>query len=279
MNFKKILAGAAASAMALTTMATAASAVELKLDSSKILWGDPEGKGHLRIEIYNAYGSTTTSEAYDAAVSPINPDDVANVTEISVTFTLTGAPEGEYETTLGFADGSWSAQDWESAITVTGDGTYTITSHFDPWEDEETGAEIPALANGVTVFVIDIRGMGKDAGIETSDDVPYQMDVVTVSDVSIEMTVDETAGDNNGEDGDGDNSGDTDGDNSGNNSGDADSDNASGDSESTTTTAATTTSGTSASGSSCTCGGSNASIVLGVLAVAAAAIVLIKKRV
>ena len=275
MNFKKIFAGAVASAMAVSAMAAVASAETLALDESKVLWGDPEGKGNLRIEIYNAYGSTTSSEAYDAAVSPINPDDVANVTEISVTFTLTGAPEGEYEAVLGFADGSWSAQDWESAITVTGDGTYTITSAFAPWQDEETGADIPALATGVTVFVIDIKGMGTDAGIETSDDVPYQMDVVTVSDISIELTVDETAGDDaSGDDASGD---DASGDDASGD--DASGDDASGDSEgtTTTTTAATTTSGSSSSSSSC--GGSNATVVLGVLAVAAVAVLFIKKRV
>lgn len=189
MSIKKILAGAAASVMALSLLAAAASAETLSVDESKVLWGDPEGKGNLRIEFFNAYGSTSTNEAYDPEKSPVNPEELANVTEIAVTFTLSGAPEGDYEATLGFADGSWAAQDWESTIPVTGDGTYTITSSFAPWQDEMTGEDIPAQANGIMVFVIDIKQMGADAGIETSDDVPYQMDIITVSDISIDLTV------------------------------------------------------------------------------------------
>lgn len=168
---------------------SSAGTANVAVDMSKLLWGDPEGKGNLRIELFNAYGSTTTGEAYDPAVSPVNPADIAGATSVSVTFTLSGAPSGDYTATLGFADGSWAAQDWESSIPVSGDGTYTITSNFAPWQDEETGEDIPAEANGIMVFVIDIKEMGADAGIETSDDVPYQMDIITVSDVSVEIAL------------------------------------------------------------------------------------------
>lgn len=69
----------------------------IPVDNSKLLWGDPEDKGNLRLEIYNAYGSTCTDQKYDAAKSPINPDDVVawedNDAETSVTFTLTIAGE------------------------------------------------------------------------------------------------------------------------------------------------------------------------------------------
>lgn len=53
----------------------------------------------------------------------------------------------EYNAKLGFADMSWSFQDWDSSTTVTGDGTYTI--------------ETSALAGSPDfgVFVIDIEGM------------------------------------------------------------------------------------------------------------------------
>ena len=53
----------------------------------------------------------------------------------------------EYTAKLGFADMSWSFQDWDSSTTVTGDGTYTI--------------ETSALAGSPDfgVFVIDIEGM------------------------------------------------------------------------------------------------------------------------
>lgn len=53
----------------------------------------------------------------------------------------------EFTAKLGFADMSWSFQDWDSSTTVTGDGTYTI--------------ETSALAGSPDfgVFVIDIEGM------------------------------------------------------------------------------------------------------------------------
>ena len=56
----------------------------------------------------------------------------------------------EYTAKLGFADMSWSYQDWDSSTTVTGDGTYTI--------------ETSALAGSPDfgVFVIDIEGMYGD---------------------------------------------------------------------------------------------------------------------
>lgn len=69
----------------------------IPVDNSKLLWGDPEDKGNLRLEIYNAYGATSTDQKYDPATSPINPDDVVawedNDAETSVTFTLTIAGE------------------------------------------------------------------------------------------------------------------------------------------------------------------------------------------
>lgn len=53
----------------------------------------------------------------------------------------------EYTAKIGFADMSWSYQDWDTSTTVTGDGTYTL--------------ETSALAGSPDfgVFVIDIEGM------------------------------------------------------------------------------------------------------------------------
>lgn len=49
--------------------------------------------------------------------------------------------------TLGFTDTSWSFQDWESTVEVTGDGTYTLTS------------TAVAGAADFGVFVVDLNGM------------------------------------------------------------------------------------------------------------------------
>jgi len=53
----------------------------------------------------------------------------------------------EYNAKLGFADTAWAVQDWESSVTVTGDGQYTL---------ESTAV---AGAADFGVFVVDIEGM------------------------------------------------------------------------------------------------------------------------
>ena len=90
-----------------------------------------------------------------------------------------------YTATLGFADGSWYAQDWDTNIEVNGDGTYTLTSNFPTVQDEATGDDIPALATGIKVFVIDIAKLGAELGIEPTDDSPYDTNTVTISDVKV----------------------------------------------------------------------------------------------
>ncbi len=57
----------------------------------------------------------------------------------------------EYTAKLGFADTAWAVQDWESSVTVTGDGQYTL---------ESTAV---AGASDFGVFVVDIEQMFADA--------------------------------------------------------------------------------------------------------------------
>lgn len=57
---------------------------EIAVDMSKLLWGDPEEKGNLRIEIYNEYGNTKDASPVDKTVSG---------STLEVQFTL--APAGE----------------------------------------------------------------------------------------------------------------------------------------------------------------------------------------
>lgn len=286
MNLKKILAGAAASAMALTTLATAASAAELAVDNSKIYFADIEGNGALRIEIYNEYGDTKND-------SPIDRDQVANATEINVTFTITGVPEGEFEAVVKFADGSWAANSMADdftppTITINGDGTYTVKSGFPAWQDEETGGETPAIANGVTVFCVDIAGLaeaanagkGSDAYAALGNDATAadkqavaEAAGISVTDVSVELVIDESAGDDgNTDDGNSDDGNTDDGNTDDGNTDDGNKD------DGTTTAATTTTSGTSSSGGpSCNCSTSASIVVGGVLALAVVAIIFFKK--
>ncbi|MCC8192254.1 MAG: FIVAR domain-containing protein, partial [Ruminococcus sp.] len=132
------------------------------IDSSKVLYGNIEGNGNYRIEIYNEYGSGTASS------SPIDTGDIYAESTLAVTFTVSGTGVEDTEATeeptedsseaasdiaitatLGYADADWSAQDWSSSVTVTGDGTYTITASV---------ADMGDTADGVVVFVIDLAG-------------------------------------------------------------------------------------------------------------------------
>ncbi|MCI5903934.1 MAG: hypothetical protein MRZ61_02205 [Oscillospiraceae bacterium] len=69
---------------------------------------------------------------------------------VAVSTMAVNAFAADYTAKLGFADTAWAAQDWESSVQVTGDGTYSIES--------------TAVAGAVDfgVFVIDIEGMFAD---------------------------------------------------------------------------------------------------------------------
>lgn len=53
----------------------------------------------------------------------------------------------EFDAVVGFADGSWTFQDWSSSVKVTGNGTYSITVNTNGQE-----------AMNAVVFVIDLLG-------------------------------------------------------------------------------------------------------------------------
>ena len=61
---------------------------------------------------------------------------------VAVSAMAVTASAENYTATLGFADGTWAAQDWATTCEITGDGTYSITSNclFNV-VDEETGVE------------------------------------------------------------------------------------------------------------------------------------------
>ena len=137
---------------------------------------------------------------------------------------------------------------------------------------QEWGNLIPDFCIEVSLFVC-----RDDAGeiILAFDGLGYQIEN---DDAKAKIAEKIALGEKEDEEGSGDSSPDGSGDTSGDNtSGDTSGDTDGSDAEGTTTT--TTAAAASSSSSSCTCGGSNASIVLGVLAVAVVAILLIKKRV
>lgn len=123
-----------------------------------------------------------------------------------VSAAVLAASASAYDAFLMYASSDWSVQcmaaDSENATTadVTGDGTYTVSVSGFEWEDEETAEMVPATANGVTVFCVDIDGLanalgcGKDA--DGYDDLETEADKMafaqatglTISDVVITAT-------------------------------------------------------------------------------------------
>ena len=148
---------------------------EVTPDEAAIVWGDIEGAGTFRIEIYNEYGSTVSNP-------PIDPSSIKFSSNMVVSFTLSGIDNnlvdgaaGTYVAGLEYADSDWWPGYWsglsmaEYEAQVTGDGTYTV------WM--ETDSE----ADGAVVFCVDIGGLAADIA---------DMDAVTVSDVTIKLDAD-----------------------------------------------------------------------------------------
>lgn len=120
---------------------------EVTFDPSKIVFGDIEGNGNLRIEIYNEYGNTKA-----------NPPLSTTLTfgkKLEVTFTLGGVTlkagaAGSYDTSIYFADADWNPGGNGAVTKVSGNGTYTVK--FEP----------TTASDGIMVFVVDVKGLMKD---------------------------------------------------------------------------------------------------------------------
>ena len=125
-------------------------------EPGKLVFGDIEGNGRLRIEIYNEFGATGSNP-------PIDPASIKFARNMVVSFTLTGITDnlksdatGSYVAGLEYSDPSWGVSYWSDLTMgkyeamVTGDGTYTV------W------MEVTSQANGAIVFCVDIAGLGND---------------------------------------------------------------------------------------------------------------------
>ncbi len=76
-------AGISVTDVIVTTKNADGTTTDIAVDQSKILFGDIEGNGKIRIEVYNAYGDT-------AANAPIDPTSITFDDTMSVTFTISG---------------------------------------------------------------------------------------------------------------------------------------------------------------------------------------------
>ena len=61
---------------------------DIAVDESKLYYGDIEGNGKIRLEIYNAYGDTSKD-------APIDPAGFSFDDALSVTFTVSGTGMGD----------------------------------------------------------------------------------------------------------------------------------------------------------------------------------------
>lgn len=93
-----------------------------------------------------------------------------------VSAAVLAASASAYEVFLMYADADWAPQSMdattENAVTddVTGDGTYTVAVQGFQFEDEDTAEMVPATAEGVTVFCVDIADLAADLGVGKGSD-------------------------------------------------------------------------------------------------------------
>ena len=123
---------------------------------------------------------------------------VASVMAVSAMAVVASAYDGK----MMYADSSWAVSDMddENLTTITGDGTYTVTSNFPAWVDDETGDETPAVSGDALVFCVDIVGLSTDTnsgkGADGYDDCKTGADKmafakaagIEVSDVKVSAT-------------------------------------------------------------------------------------------
>ncbi len=111
---------------------------EVAVDNSKVLFGDIEGNGKLRIEIYNEYGETK-------ADAPINMADIYFNDSLSVTFTITGID-------AALAGGEEPAETEKPADTEAPAETEAPTTGDSTKPNTNTGVEGIAVVAGVAVL-------------------------------------------------------------------------------------------------------------------------------
>ncbi len=167
---------------------------EVNPESSKLVFGDIEGNGRLRIEIYNEFGATASNP-------PIDPASIKFARNMVVSFTLTGITDnlksdaaGSYVAGLEYSDPSWGVSYWSNLAMgkyealVTGDGTYTV------W------MEVTSQANGAIVFCVDIAGLGAD--IDDWSKVGVEINAIKL-DANVEQAVNRSIVNFNNKDGNG----------------------------------------------------------------------------
>lgn len=126
-------AGVEFSDVVITATNTDGSTTDIPVDESKLIWGDIEGNGKIRLEIFNAYGDTSKDAPIDAA--GFSFDDT-----LSVTFTISGV------------GGDAAAADDTAADDATDTGAADDTTTAPEKGSPDTGVEGIAAVAGVAVL-------------------------------------------------------------------------------------------------------------------------------
>ena len=130
----------------ITATSSDGTTTDIAVDESKLYYGDIEGNGKIRLEIYNAYGDTSKDAPIDAA--GFSFDD-----SLSVTFTVSGTGLG------GAADDA--AADDTAAATADAEAPATTT---DGKGSPDTGVEGIAVVAGVAVLAAGAVVVSKKRG-------------------------------------------------------------------------------------------------------------------
>ena len=108
---------------------------DIAVDESKLYYGDIEGNGKIRLEIYNAYGDTSKD-------APIDPAGFSFDDALSVTFTVSGTGMGDAAADDNAAD----------AATVDAEAPADNAAATDSKGSPDTGVEGIAVVAGVAAL-------------------------------------------------------------------------------------------------------------------------------
>lgn len=126
----------------------------IELNPYKVIMGDIENNGNYRMEIFNLYGAGTNDNP------PVNVADIKAQVCMSVTFSISGVGNDEYQAFLAFADGDWNPSNWgynedgNASCLIKGDGEYTVRFFAD------------GPIDGASVFCVDIVGLSAAVGAD-----------------------------------------------------------------------------------------------------------------
>ena len=128
-------AGLTISDVVITATNSDGTSTDIAVDESKLYYGDIEGNGKIRLEIYNAYGDTSKD-------APIDPAGFSFDDALSVTFTVSGTGMGDAAADDNAAD----------AATVDAEAPADNAAATDSKGSPDTGVEGIAVVAGVAAL-------------------------------------------------------------------------------------------------------------------------------